>query len=422
MNPFIKYRRARAEVRATVADDTATIRLYDPIDSWGGDWGISAKEFAAALDELGDVSELTLLVNCPGGDLWEGMAIYNTLRAHPARVTVIVEGLAASAASFIAMAGDHVVARPASEIMIHDAWIVGVGNAEALREIADRIDTESLIVAEIYAEKAGTPVDMWREAMRSEQWFTPAEALEAGLVDAVDAGVPERAELVSSARFNLSSFNYAGRRVAPAPSVAAARQEGETMSALMAGLRERLGITQDVTDAEALAALDEALAEQAAPEGEGSGDPVDAPADAEDGDESADESDDESDEAAGADESADDTVTLDAEVYADLMARAARGDEAADVAQGQAAAELVDAAIRDGKVLAAKRDGLIAAARDDMDAMRTKLASLASGTIPVSEKGRGGSDEAREADENRAVRNELSTKANAVGLFGPPKA
>ncbi|MBB1022957.1 MULTISPECIES: head maturation protease, ClpP-related [unclassified Dietzia] len=393
MNPFLTGRGARAEVRAAVSDDVATIRLYDPIDSWGGFWGVSSKEFTAALDELGEVSEITLLINCPGGEVWEAMSIYNSLRSHPARVTVIVEGLAASAASFIAMAGDEVIMRPASELMIHDAWIVGMGNADELRALADRIDSESAMVAAIYAEKAGTPVDMWREAMRSEQWFTPAEALEAGLIDAVSAGKPDRSESASVNRFNLASFNYAGRREAPAPTVAAARQEEDTMGALMAGLRERLGIAEDVTEEEALAALDEALAEQA-----GDPDPAgdDEEAGANDGGNRSTDGENldggDSGEGEGAPESSSaaagaDTVTLDAEVYADLLARAESGDRAQDAVDRAAAEAAVDAAVDAGKILAARRDDWVANYLEAPTDTADRIAALASGRINRAEQG-----------------------------------
>ena len=119
----------RASIVTVAADDTtATLRLYDPIDSWGGDWGVSAKEFAAALDALPvGVERIVVQINSPGGEVWEGLAITNQLRRHPATVTAVVDGIAASAASFIAVGGaDRVVMGRNAQLMIHDAGVACV--------------------------------------------------------------------------------------------------------------------------------------------------------------------------------------------------------------------------------------------------------------------------------------------------------
>ena len=130
---------------AEVADGVATMRLYDPIDSWGEYWGVSAKEFAQALDDLpSNVTEIRLHINSPGGDVFDGVAIVNSLRSHPARVVAVVDGIAASAASFIATAADETIMAPNSEMMIHDAWGLCVGNAAEMRQMAEtsRVATE----------------------------------------------------------------------------------------------------------------------------------------------------------------------------------------------------------------------------------------------------------------------------------------
>src|SRR4051812_3626258 len=98
----VSLTRDAASEDAAPVSDVATMRLYDVIDSWGGEWGISAREIADALDSVPDVKEINLHINSPGGDAFEGIAILNLLRQHPANVTAYVDGIAASAASFIA--------------------------------------------------------------------------------------------------------------------------------------------------------------------------------------------------------------------------------------------------------------------------------------------------------------------------------
>jgi ATP-dependent protease ClpP protease subunit len=215
----IRPETGREPIKASIApsgvdDGVATMRLYDPIDSWGGDWGVSAKEFAEALDGLGDdVTDLHLHINSPGGEVFEGIAILNALRNHPVKVTAIVDGLAASAASFIAMAANEVVMGRNSEMMIHDAWGICIGNAEDMRDLAGRLDHLSDNIASVYAEKAGGSTADWRAHMLAETWYSADEAVAAGLADRV-----EDAQSKAENKFDLSVFTYAGREKAPAPS------------------------------------------------------------------------------------------------------------------------------------------------------------------------------------------------------------
>lgn len=171
-----------------LAGTVASIRLFDPIDSYGGWWGMSAKEFAVALDALpANVDTIELLINSPGGDAFDGLAIVNVMRAHPARTVAVVQGLAASAASYIACAADETVMAANSTLMIHDAWSYAGGNAAELREVADVLDKLSSQLADIYAAKAGTDAAEWRTAMEAETWYTADEAVTAGLADRVEA-------------------------------------------------------------------------------------------------------------------------------------------------------------------------------------------------------------------------------------------
>lgn len=208
------------DVRASVleadaADGVATLRLYDPIDSWGGEWGVSAKEFTRALDALpDDTAEIRLHINSPGGEVFEAVTILNNLRRHRARVVAIVDGLAASAASFLAAGADELIMGRNSELMIHDAWGLCVGNAGDMRDIAGRLDALSDNIASIYASKADGSTEEWRAAMLAETWYSADEAVAAGLADVVESGV-EPDEALN--RFDLSAFKHAGRNEAPAP-------------------------------------------------------------------------------------------------------------------------------------------------------------------------------------------------------------
>lgn len=203
-----------AAPEAAVEGGVATLRLYEPIDSWGGPWGISAKEFVETLDQVADANEIRLHINSPGGEVWEGIAILNALRNHPARVVAVVDGLAASAASFIASGADEVVMGRNTELMIHDAWGLGIGPAADMRDLADRLDKISDNIASVYAAKAGGTVPSWRAAMLAETWYSADEAVAAGLADRVEGDEPE-----TDARnaFDLSLFKHAGRAEAPEP-------------------------------------------------------------------------------------------------------------------------------------------------------------------------------------------------------------
>lgn len=189
----------------------AEIAIFDEI----GYWGVSAGDFLAELKAI-TASEISLRLNSPGGEIFDGIAIYNTLRSHAARVTVHVDGLAASIASVIAMAGDRIVMAPHSQMMIHDAMTVVVGNAAEMREVADQLDRQSDNIAAVYAERAGGTARQWRQRMVAETWYSAAEAVGAGLADEVSKPVRQDDQDLA-ARWDLSVFAYAGRSAAPAP-------------------------------------------------------------------------------------------------------------------------------------------------------------------------------------------------------------
>ncbi len=211
----------RPKAQLTVAapvNGVATIRLYDVIDSYGGFWGISAMEVAEALAGLGaDVTEIRLHINSPGGEIFEGVAIKNVLRAHHAKVVAVVDGLAASAASFIAVSMDETVMGPNTQLMIHDGWGWCIGPAADMRKTADLLDHLSDNIAAMYAAKAGGSTEDWRAAMLEETWYSAEEAVEAGLADRVDGEDADEPDEDPENQFDLSVFKYSGRSAAPAP-------------------------------------------------------------------------------------------------------------------------------------------------------------------------------------------------------------
>jgi ATP-dependent protease ClpP protease subunit len=158
----------------------AQVWIYEEI----GFWGITAECFVEDLQRI-TAPEIHVHINSPGGEVFDGLAIYNALRSHPATVTCIVEGLAASAASFIAMAGSTVLIARAGFMMIHDAMTFAFGNPAELRELADFLDKVSDSIADIYAQKAGGDIAQWRPLMQEETWYTGQEAVDAGLADAL---------------------------------------------------------------------------------------------------------------------------------------------------------------------------------------------------------------------------------------------
>jgi ATP-dependent protease ClpP protease subunit len=177
------------------ATGRALVYLYDFIgeDAWSGG-GISARDFT---DEIKAISAPTieLHINSEGGEVFDGIAIYESLKQHPARVEVIVDSLAASAASFIAMAGDKVTMARNARMMIHDAAMGGAyasGNAADMRdfakqvlEMADLLDDMSLNIADIYAQRAGGHATEWRARMQATTWYSAVQARDVGLVDEV---------------------------------------------------------------------------------------------------------------------------------------------------------------------------------------------------------------------------------------------
>jgi ATP-dependent protease ClpP protease subunit len=166
--------------RIMAAGTSADVYLYGAIDGWDVDGARLAQEIRAL-----DVDAINLRVNSPGGDVFDGVSVYAALTQHRATVTAHIDGLAASAASFIVQAaGQRNIVKP-GRMMVHDARGGAWGPPRVLRAGADILDAVSDDMAGIYVDRAGGSVASWRRTMGEDTWYSSAEAVAAGLADAV---------------------------------------------------------------------------------------------------------------------------------------------------------------------------------------------------------------------------------------------
>ena len=179
----LAFDRWNPAIKASDENDN-TIGIYDPIgyDYWD-DSGVTAKRISAALRSL-DGADVVVNINSPGGDVFEGLAIYNLLREYKGHVTVRVLGVAASAASFIAMAADEIQIARAGFFMIHNAWTGLWGNRNDLRETADFLEQIDDTIADIYHVKSGLSMDELKADMNKERWINGRDAIDSGFADA----------------------------------------------------------------------------------------------------------------------------------------------------------------------------------------------------------------------------------------------
>ncbi|MDQ7790308.1 MAG: Clp protease ClpP [Clostridia bacterium] len=181
---------------------------------WWGD-EVAPKQFKADLDALGDVSEIKVYINSGGGDVFAGQAIHSMLKRHKAKIIVYVDGLAASIASVVAMAGDTVIMPRNAMMMIHDPWTIAVGNAKEFRKLADDLEKigESIVVA--YEDKTGMDREKIVELLDAETWMTAEEAVEMGFADqleeekAIAASINGGVLTVNGQTVDLSKFKNA---------------------------------------------------------------------------------------------------------------------------------------------------------------------------------------------------------------------
>ncbi|EQC1413036.1 ClpP-like prohead protease/major capsid protein fusion protein, partial [Providencia rettgeri] len=180
------------QMKAT-SETSADIYIYDEI----GMWGISAKRFTEDLISLGNINHINLHIHSPGGEVFEGIAIYNQLKNHNATITVYIDGLAASMASVIAMVGDEVKMPKNAMMMIHKPWGVSWGDANDMRDYADLLDKVENVLIPAYMEKTGKTKEEIEAMLGEETWLTAEECVEHGFANTVIEPVKAMASLSS---------------------------------------------------------------------------------------------------------------------------------------------------------------------------------------------------------------------------------
>ena len=396
-------------------------------------WEVRAAEFVPAIDAVTD-SHIDLHISSPGGDVFEALTIMNALKEHPATKTVYIDGLAASAASFIAVGiGGEVIMRPGAEMMIHNAQGGAWGDMNDMHAIIERLESSSATIADIYAAKTGTDAAQWRAAMDAETWFSADEALAAGLVDKVEAageGVDNRK--LAGVSNTVRGGRYRRREDAPAPQPALMNRRGareEKPMSFIDKLKAALGADPNTSQDDLLTLVNVAVAgfnpEVAVKDNQSeeivTAEDILTTETSNDDEETQGQvavKDNQSEELTDA---FGDVVTIDRYVYEDLLKRAATGDASVERDHQMEVAAMVDTAIKAGKVLAARRDALIAQGLEDTTALKNHLAKLAPGTIPVSEKGWVGSVgvDADEENVKLAEKDLLNQLANSSNFAMP---
>jgi ATP-dependent protease ClpP protease subunit len=389
----------------SAAASTAELWLYGVVGGFW--WGFDAESVAAALRELPeDIGEVRVRVHSPGGSALEGIAIMNLLANFPAKITVVVDGLAASAASVLILGGDDIVVSPGSQVMIHDCSTITYGNAAALRSDADWIDKQSANYAEVYATRGGTP-EARREAMTADNgrgtWYTASEAVaedvnladRVGKIESVTPPPPapsvddwdDEAEAAAAAAFDrdvlvanadvwaawTSTPGAMPRPIKP-PTASAdgnTHTEGTAMSlsdAATKALRAKLGITaEDADEATILAALDEVLGEQAEPTPGGTTAPATP--------------------TAAAVKVPEGFKLVDAEGFESMKTDAELGRKAFEAQARKHRDDTIQAAISAGKFAPSRREHFEALWAVDAEGTEETIKALEAGVVPVAEIG-----------------------------------
>lgn len=204
MNKVFSFRKAVKPVAFAAKADSGvlTLEIYDAIGADFFGEGITSKGISDAIEQAGEFSSITLRINSPGGDLFEGVTIYNLLKSQDKPVNVMIDGLAASAASLIAMAGNTRVMGDGSVLMIHNAMSLAFGYAADLRKTADVLDTVTDSAADIYVANTGNKKEDVIAMMTAETWMTPQEAVDKGFVTGASS---QKVQTTNS--FNLEVFN-----------------------------------------------------------------------------------------------------------------------------------------------------------------------------------------------------------------------
>lgn len=188
-------------IKASAAGGAADIHIYDEI----GYWGITAKKFVSDLKAISDATSINLHINSPGGDVFDGIAIYNALKGLGIPITAYVDGLAASMASVIAMVGNPVIMPANAMMMIHKPWGASSGDANAMRDYADLLDKVESVLIPAYVEKTGKTPEAVAAMLEDETWLTGAECVAHGFADQVTESVRAMACIESK---RIEEFEY----------------------------------------------------------------------------------------------------------------------------------------------------------------------------------------------------------------------
>lgn len=197
---------AKTSIRCEAGADGVHIYVYDILDPW---FGVSAADFAK---ELAAVQGQTvhLHINSPGGDVFEGRAMAAAIAAHDAPVIAHIDGLAASAATYLPMAAKEVYINDGGMLMIHESMSLGFGNAADLRELADLLEKVDGTIAATYAQRTSKDLTQIQSWMAAETWFTAQEALDNGFVDQIEPSSQK-----ASNKWDLSVFKNAPKSDGP---------------------------------------------------------------------------------------------------------------------------------------------------------------------------------------------------------------
>lgn len=202
-------KRAPRSIRNAADGSEATVYLYDAIDSW---FGVNAEEFVKDFNAI-TAPTIHLRINSPGGDVFDGRAIATAVAQHKSNVIAHVDGLAASAASYVAIAADSVEMAPGSFLMIHNAWTLAFGNSEDLLQTAALLEKIDASLAADYAKKTGKPVDQIEKWMAAETWFSADEAVTEGFASKVSEDDSDAADepdtQAKAAAWDLSAYDHA---------------------------------------------------------------------------------------------------------------------------------------------------------------------------------------------------------------------
>ncbi len=237
------------------SDGTLDVNMYGVIY---GDWfkGSEEESLTSAIQNCAPSDKITVHINSEGGDMFAGIAVRNLLAAHPGEVTCIVEGLAASSASIVAMAGKTVM-RNGSMMMIHNPWAVVAGDADDMRAAADLLDKSKSALVSIYQDKTGKSASELKAMLSAETWMTADEAVEAGFAD--ECGDDDDENILDVVAMNRKSVRINNvafpRNRVPAQILAMARTDNPTQEPSMKSVLAALSLRDNATESEALTAF-----------------------------------------------------------------------------------------------------------------------------------------------------------------------